>query len=171
MDRLKEMLKNLKEPELKERKSLNSSKFILENILPMLLTKMRDRYEKEIEHLFQNSELTIYIDGHGFPNLVSAYQYITDNVKFTTKDLKIEYRSSGFKSAGRKAFDCWTGLHIILHDYKVSFGLFKHPPIILLEKLYHETIIVSEEDMLIEKWMEGLLDDITLQVERIQARG
>ncbi len=171
MDRLKEMLKNLKESELKERKSLNSSKFILENILPMLLTKMRGRYEKEIEHIFQNSELTIYIDGHGFPNLVSAYQYITDNVRFTTKDLKIEYRSSGFKSAGRKAFDCWTGLHIILHDYKVSFGLLKHPPIILLEKLYYETIIVSEEDMLIEKWMEGLLDDITLQVERIQARG
>ncbi len=169
MDRLKEILKNLKEPEVKEKRSRDNLKLIFEKIVMVLVAKMMNRYEKEIEPLFQDNELTIYIDGHGFPDFEKAKAHFTDHVKHANNVFKIECRSGGFKSAGKKAFNCWTGLQIVLEEFKIWFTLIRHPQIVLLEKLYHESLTNREEEMLVEKWMEGLLDDITFQVERIQS--
>jgi hypothetical protein len=48
--------------------------------------------------------------------------------------------------------------------------LIQHSQDVLSEKLYHEILNYEVEDSLVEKWMKGLLDDITFQVEKIQSR-
>lgn len=170
MDRLKEMLKNLKEPEVREKKSKEKSKIIFEKVVLILLAKMENRYEKEVEPLFQDNELTIYIDGHGFPNFDKAEVYFLEHNQHAGSEFRLEFRSGGFKLAGKKAFNCWTGLQILLQEFKYSFSLVRDPQRTMFEKLYHETLTNTEENELIEKWMEALLDDITFQVERISEK-
>ncbi len=167
LDKLKEMLKNLKEPEVKEKKSKENAEIIFDKAVKILLAKMMNRYEKEIRPYFQDNELSIYIDNHGFPDFEKAEAHFREEVKYPVNDFKLEYRSSGFKPAGRQAFNCWTGLQIQCHQFKYSLSLVRHVEKPLLEKLYHETLTDAEENELVEKWMEGLVDDITGQLGRI----
>lgn len=167
MDRLKELLKNLNESELREKKSQEVSRKIFEKVIFNLMAEMRTRYDREIMPLFQVSEVTVYIDGHGFPAFETAKEYFDDHIKQAVNEFRIEYRSGGFKAAGKKAFNCWTGLQLVLEEFKISFKLSQRPETILLEKLYHEEMSNAEEAALVEKWMEELLDDITFQLERI----
>jgi hypothetical protein len=47
-------------------------------------------------------------------------------------------------------------------------GLTGKPGEVILEKLYHEFPTGKEEDEVVEKWMESLLDEITQSVEQIR---
>ncbi len=165
---LKDLLKNLKELEVKEKRSKENSKTIFEKVVLMLLIKMLSSFEKEVGAMFQDNEITIYIDGHGFSDYDKAEIHLRE-YNHANDEFKLEFRSSGFKKAGKNAFNCRSGLHIHLQEFKYTFSLVRDQQI-LLEKLYHETLNDTEENELIEKWMEGLLDDITYQVERISEK-
>jgi predicted nuclease of restriction endonuclease-like (RecB) superfamily len=167
LDMLKEMLKNLKEPEMMEKRNKENCKQVFK-VVKSLLIMMQGQYDAKIRSYFTETELTIYLTGHGFNNWNDAETNFYANPKEHV-EFKLEFRSSGFKPAGTKAFNCWTGLHIHLFEYKYAFNLHNNQNTPLLEKLYHEVVTEREKNELVETWMGVLLDSITFQVKRINS--
>jgi predicted nuclease of restriction endonuclease-like (RecB) superfamily len=170
IDRLKDMLKNLKEPEIKEKRNIEHCRNIYQKVVMVLLAKMLNRFEKDLTTMFQDNEATIYIDGQSFTDFDKAGDHMRDNLGSPCKEFKIEFRSNGFKKAGTNTFNLWSGLQLLLQDYKYSFSPVNELQVIFLEKLYHESLTVPEENELVEKWMDRLLDNITFHVEKISPK-
>jgi predicted nuclease of restriction endonuclease-like (RecB) superfamily len=165
IDHLKSLLKNLNEPELQEKMNAEACRAIFDRILMVLLVKMENKLSLEVSSMFRENETRILIDGHAFHTYEDAAPFLDDRKNMYTK-AGIEIVNHGFKKAGRKAFNCWSGLQINLETYKFTFTLLNQKNI-LLEKLYHDKISNAEEEELIETWLNALLDDITLKVQHI----
>jgi hypothetical protein len=121
-----------------------------------------------IGSMFQEIKVGIVIDSHGFSTYEDAEQHLKEKNGYHCNLLRIEITTMGFKQAGTKAFNCWTGIQIDLHEYHYQVTLLRKPQEILLEKLYHELPTAKEQELVADKWMEFLLDDVTEQIERIK---
>lgn len=167
LNRLKELLKDLKQPEAKERKDEENIKKVFDKVVAVLAAKMLMAAEN-IKSMFQTTELGFAVDSNGFPSYEAAETHLRDKTKFQAYQFRIEMKCAGFKQAGTKAFNCWSGMQIDLHEYKYEISMMRKTGDILLEKLYHELPTDKEEDTVIDKWMEFLVDDITQNIERIK---
>ena len=73
------------------------------------------------------------------------------------------------KSAGKKAFDIWKDIFISTNSYSYTIGFTNlESKQIILEKLYHELPDKKVFDITVEKCIEGIVDDIAQQIERIK---
>ena len=169
MDRLKELLKDLKQPEVKEKKNKENTKRVFERLVPVLAAKMLNSLNK-IKEDFQSIEISFTIDSHSFHSYEDAERNFSEISKSYAYLFRIEAACKGLKKAGTKAFDCWNGFQIDLRDYGYNISLTREPGKIILDKLYHELPTDEEEDQIIEKWFDYLLDDITQQLERITSK-
>lgn len=163
IDRLKELLGNLKQPEAREKKTSENTRKIFEKLVPVLAAKMLIKLDK-IKDDFQSIQLGIWIDSHGFSTYEDAEGYLTQKNNFAYQ-FRIEITCEGLIKAGTKAFDCRNGFQIDLKEYSYMVSLTRQTDEMLAEKLYNELPTDKEEDELVEKWLGYLVDDITSQLE------
>lgn len=166
LDQLKELLKGLKNEEVKEIKNENSTIRIFNEVLPTFLAAMLTRVGKIKEEL-QAVEIGFSIDNHGFPTIEDAGRQFTVEKAKSVNKFTVEIVCKGLKKAGTKAFDIWSGFQIEMRDYKYQIFLTKDTRNPLKEKLYHEILSNGEIAELTEIWFDELLNEMLLHVENL----
>jgi predicted nuclease of restriction endonuclease-like (RecB) superfamily len=165
MNKLKEMLSEMKNEEVKEKlDKTNTEKIFSKVVLPFKADLTISL--KEIAKMFERSVITFGLDTHQFDteDQVLAQLRRKDN----WRQFSIHFNFWGFKKAGTKAFIYWKYLYINLEDYRYAVSLEQQNGEPLLEKLYHQLLSEQEIDQVVEKFTEIVLDEITKQVERIK---
>ena len=168
LDKLKAMLKNLKEDEVKEtHNELNTVRIFKKVALPLKKVIHRE-LKKDIAELFNELELTIRTDNNIHISGEEALKYLDGKMGGWCNEFEIGIRLKGFKKAGTWAFECWKDVNFTLQEYKyiISFGRAGQGTV-LFQKLYHELPSKNELLSIAEKLIEDILDDITIQVDRI----
>jgi predicted nuclease of restriction endonuclease-like (RecB) superfamily len=166
LNKLKELLTNLKNEEVKEKQTpQNTARIFNEFILPLKQMIIRS-LKQEIIPLFDSYDCMIWTDSQGHHNNKDAADYLENNLKYFCHSFKIEIQLRGLKKAGKKAFDIWKDLRIVLGNYSYSTFMWNSTSP-LLEKLYHQLPGKAEIKNLSEKLAESLLDDINQRLEQI----
>lgn len=166
IDRLKDLLQQLKEPEVTESKSPETVQRYFEKLIPILKNKMMKRYQP-IGSWFQQTEAHIFLDSQGFSNFDDAQTELGGRKKYAVQKISIDFQHNGFRKAGTQAFNCRSSIALVLQEFKYHF-LSEKSETVLLEKLYHEMPTPEEEDRVVESWFEELLDDIEKKVEQLK---
>lgn len=165
-NKLKELLSGLKSEEVKEKRTPEKTSLIFKKFLLLLKQNIMISLKEEIIPLFEGSELIIVTDHHGHLSDEEAIDYLENKLKNQCYNFKIELRLNGFKKAGTKAFNCVKTIEIQMGDYNYRCTIGNNTDV-LLEKLYHQLPDTNELNILVDKFCEGLLDEITQQVQRI----
>jgi predicted nuclease of restriction endonuclease-like (RecB) superfamily len=165
-ERLKEMLKDFNQPELKERKSVESNVKVYTDVVIPIREKINQALA-ELGQQFAGVNVRTFALGSSLGNDEANIAYLKQDPGGDAHS--VHYRLAGFRKAGAKAFDIDSHLTFRLHEYKYSIMLTQHHPVNpLIEKLYHELPSEAEMDAVIDKMVEVMIDDITFQVERIK---
>lgn len=167
MDRLKDLMKKLKGPEAKIKRDDKNSAAIFNKVVLPIKKKLIAALDKEITPLFYQCNTTLWIDNTGYPNEADARKNIKEKQHFY--QFRIEIRLSGFKRAGIKAFDCYKDLYVGLKDYHYGIGFLPNSQDVWMVKLYDQILTRKEQEEVIEKITESILDQVTQQVENITA--
>lgn len=166
-DRLKELITELKQPKVKEKRSPKTSQRIFNKVV----LPLRDEIKKglvKVSREFSENEIMVYTGTQGHRTDSEAQAYVKKQKEFN--EYRIDIRLRGFKPAGTKAFDIWKDVCITTNSYNYTIALGRHQrQNIISEKLYHELPEKNEIEEVVEKITESILDDITQQVERIRA--
>lgn len=166
LDRVRELISNLKEPKVKEKRNPQTSKRVFIKVVLPIKNGIINGLA-EILKDFEDSEVIVYMDGRGFKTDKELHEYIKEQKEF--REYRIDMRLNGFKHAGTKAFNICQDVTIITDKYNYSIRLNRpQPQSNLLEKLYHEMPTKKEYDEVIEKYIENILDEITMQIELIK---
>lgn len=165
MDRLKDLMKKLKGPEAKVKRDDKNSAALFTKIVLPLKKKTLAALEKEIIPMFHQYEIQVHVDNTGYSNEAEAEKHVREKQHFY--QFRIEIRLNGFKRAGVKAFDCYTDLYFHLKDYHYTIGFSYNGQDTFLTKLYDQHLTRLEQECVIEKISESILDHVTQQVESI----
>ncbi|KAB2878061.1 DUF1016 domain-containing protein [bacterium] len=165
MDHLKVLMKKLKGPEAKVKRDDKNSAALFTKIVLPLKKKTLAALEKEIIPMFHQYEIQVHIDNTGYRNEAEAKKHVREKQHFY--QFRIEIRLNGFKRAGIKAFDCYKDLYFHLKDYHYTIGFSSNGQDTFLTKLYDQHLTHREQEYVIEKTSESILDYVTQQVESI----
>lgn len=166
INRLKELLTNFKNEEVKEKHNPKSTALIFKEFLIPLKNNIIKTLQKEIMPLFESYNNFIWTDSFAHQSEEKALEYLENNLKYICYKFQIEIRLQGFKKAGIRAFDISKQILIELdnYSYKCEIGGLAG---ILLEKLYHQLPDEKEIKKLTERYFEFMLDDINHHIEQI----
>ncbi len=169
LGQLKELIKGLKQPQVKEKRSAVNCERLLTKVVFALrnsIKKLLD--EKEIAENFKATELMVWTDNQGHKTDKAAKDYLKQYKE--VDKFRIELRLKGFMSAGTKAFDILKHISIVTNKYNYTVVFDRNQQNILLEKLYHQLPDKNEFENILDKWMEGIIDNITQELELIKQR-
>ena len=167
---LKELIKGLTQPPVKEKRSAANCERILSKVVFFLRNSMTKQLEvKEIADQFKEIEMMVFTDnqGHKTDKEVRAYLKLHKEVS----EFRIELRLNGFIPAGTKAFNIWKDIYVQTTQYNYTIGFDRNQQTVLFEKLYHQLPDTKEFENIIDKWMEGIVDNITQQLDLIKLKG
>ncbi|MBI2268783.1 MAG: DUF1016 domain-containing protein [Bacteroidetes bacterium] len=166
LDRVKELIKGLKQPRVKEKRSPKTSARIFNQVVLPLRDAVKNSLSKIFKE-FESTEIIIWSGGQGHKTDKQAQVHLK---KYKTFDeFRIEIRLGGFKPAGTKAFYINQEINITtqLYYYAIGYGKGQQEKIIP-ERLYHLILDRQEIESIAEQWTEKILDEIAGQIERIQ---
>ncbi len=167
LERLKQLVGDLKTPAVKEELNAENTTKLFDVLVTALLKGMEQKTAL-INEEWQTVETNFVIDSYGVTKYEQAAQYLKEKKNGQAYEMKIEQGCKGFKKAGIKAFDSWSGIKISLHRYSYKISLTNQPDQVLLEKLYHELPGQDECNTIVEKWFDDLLANILLKVEALK---
>jgi predicted nuclease of restriction endonuclease-like (RecB) superfamily len=166
---LKELIKGLKQPPVKEKRTAANCERILTKVVLFLRNSITKQLEeKGMAERFEEIEIMVYTDNQGHRTDKAVKDYLKQRKE--VGEFRIELRLNGFIPAGTKAFNIWKDLSIVTNTYNYTIGFERHSQNALLEKLYHQLPNKKEFENIIDKWMEGIVDSITQQLELIKQR-
>jgi hypothetical protein len=110
----------------------------------------------------------VWMAGRGFhfQTIHEAREYVSGK---EVNEFKINVRLGGFKPAGTKAFDVHADMTIQFEQYRYVIGLGYQidPNNVIAESLYHEVMGSDQRQVIIDRFMEGVLDGIETNLNRI----
>jgi predicted nuclease of restriction endonuclease-like (RecB) superfamily len=166
---LKELIKGLKQPPVKEKRTAANCERILVKVIFILRNSIAKQLEeKGITEKFEEIEMMVYTDNQGHRTDKAVKDYLKQHKEVGA--FKIELRLNGFIPAGTKAFNIWKDLSVVTNTYNYTIGFERHSENALLEKLYHQLPNKKEFENIMDKWMEGIVDNTTQQLEMIKQR-
>lgn len=168
LDRLKEMLRDVKEEQVQEKRNPENTTRIFNKIILPLKKSIAQTLQKEIANWFEETEIMIWTDNQGHYKDIEAKEHLKNQFKGNCGEFRIEVRTKGFKPVGTKAFSCWKDINVHLTEYKYTIGFDRNGQNAFIEKLYHQLPTKAELDGIVEKFNEAIIDDITQQLERIK---
>jgi predicted nuclease of restriction endonuclease-like (RecB) superfamily len=161
MHRLKELLSELKQEEVKEKHNpVNSERIYTKVLLP--LKKKVALSLKEVFDMFDQSYIKIGVDNNLFSAESEARTELEKRKQCYNYTILLDL--IGFKKAGIKAFNAGKYLYITLEEYKYTIDIDQSPRVMLLEKLYHQFPTKKEIEMVVDTYCEIILDDISIKV-------
>ncbi len=166
---LKELIKGLKQPPIKEKRSAENCERILTKVVFFLRNSITKQLEeKDIAEKFEEIEVMVRTDGQGHKTDKAVKDYLKEHKE--VGEFRIELRFNGFIPAGTKAFNIWKDLSVVTTKYNYTVGFDRNQQNNLLEKLYHQLPNKKEFENVIDNWMEGIVDNITQQLDLIKQR-
>jgi predicted nuclease of restriction endonuclease-like (RecB) superfamily len=166
LERLKQLVDGLKTPAVKEEQNTANTIRLFDVLVSTLQKGMQEKTAFIIEE-WQTVETNFVIDSHGVNSYGQAAEYLKQSKNGQAYEMRIEQLCKGFKKAGVKAFDVWSGIKISLQRYSYTIALTNQSNMVLLEKLYHELPEQEEYTTIIEKWFDDLLANILSMVEQL----
>lgn len=165
-DRLKELIGELKQPKVKQKRSPKTCENVFTNVVVPIRDQLKNALAKIIKE-FSATEIMVFVDTQGHTTDAATLAHIKKQKE--CNEYRIEMRFRGFKPAGIKAFDIWKDIYIETDIYYYSICLTKqHPKHNLLEKLYHELPNTKEFETIVDECTASIYEDITQQVERLK---
>jgi predicted nuclease of restriction endonuclease-like (RecB) superfamily len=169
MEQVRLVMKKLKGSAVKEIKTTES----IERVLNDIVLPLRDNLNKslaEIAQDFDQVQTSIWTGGKCFSEDIELFTWLKQNKD--TNDFKIEMALKGCKPAGTKAFNVWRDIVVNMHPYRYDVTLrLQNGEVFLLEKLYHETPDQREMEMVVDKFVEEVLDDIMKRIGQMEGDG
>lgn len=158
IEKLKEKIGSLKQEPIKEPKSKETvSRIMKDDIIPFLQNLTLQM--KRVSTLFIESKFEYIVDNKWVnSNDIEIYLSKLDK---DINELKFEIRFSGFKEAGKYAFDAWQTITVTFDRYWYDFQFEIDRGKSLIRKLYHESLNKDDQDFLLETYV-GI---ITSQIE------
>jgi len=166
MNRLKELLNDFKNEEVKEKRTPENTSLIFKEFVLPLKHLIEDSLKQEVILLFESYEFFIWTDGLGHASEDMAILHFEKNLKGLCQNFKIEIKLNGFKKAGINAFNIYKRLSIKLDNYSYKCEI-EGVAGILLEKLYHQIPNKAEISKLAEVFDEWIVEDINQRIEQI----
>lgn len=167
LERLKQLVGELRTPDLKEELNAENTIKLFDVLVTTLFNGMQQKTAL-INEEWQTIETNFVIDSYGVTRYEQAVQYLKETKNGHAYEMRVEQVCKGFKKAGVKAFDSWSGIKISLQRYSYHIALTNRPDQVLLEKLYHQLPEQEEYNALIEKWFDDLLANILSKVEQLK---
>lgn len=161
LDKLKILVDSLNHKEVKESKSKQSVFHIFETILLKIIEKLSPIFEQEIYPLFESHMLyrTINNDGAQYYNAQEIeIQFEGNNIKQVGLTLILK----GFKKAGVQVFSTVHELPVFLYDYYYEVG--GNSELSWKNCLYHENWTEEEIQNLSEKWIEQIIEVLSVRI-------
>lgn len=165
MDRVKELMKKLKQEKLSEKKSNEKAVYLFRNVFKVQGEMFWAEIKKEILPLFQNNRRNWRVENHGF----SKYKEAEDQLlKFPTSyEFGFDVDLQGFKQAGVKTFSCSIGFKFYLDQYHYQVQDRNSQSKYIWRKLYHQNPSHEEMMEVVEHYKLDLLDQIENNLLRI----
>ncbi len=165
LDQLRKLVGALKEPEVKEKRSPHNTSMIFTKVL-LPLKKQLQGDIVEISKQFLETVIMIWTGSQGHSTDKQAQAFLKQNKN--CNEFRIEVHFKGFRKAGTKSFKIWQDIYFTLHEHKYSIGFSSNENEIILTKLYHQLPSNKEIGIVIDKFIEKVVDNIAQQVERIK---
>lgn len=169
INKLKHLLtkvEEFKEEQVEIRRSDEVIMQLFDDLVMPLKRKILEGLQSDLIPLFNQANITLYLDGRGFSTDEEATEYLVENTNL--QRMRMDVRLLGFKKGGLKAFNTFADLHIYFDEYKYSVGFKSHAQDAFWEKLYHQTISDEELSDVSDKLKGRLIDDIMGQLDRVK---
>ena len=172
LNRIKDIIQQLNTESLHETQNQENTARIYYDFVIPLKRGIVESLSAEVAPMFNEMQTTIWAGTQGF--LIDEEEkltnYLKEKLKFQCGKYAISIQLYAFKKAGIKAFNINNEIEIDLGStsYSIELKHLNEPPIY---KLYHQLPTQNEINELIEKFIEGVVDDITKQVEKINNKG
>lgn len=166
INRLKELLNNFKQEEVKLKRNPESTAQLFNDFILPLKRSIVESLKTEIIPLFQSFDCMIYTAGQGHNSDEKALGHLANSLNNNCDAFRIEFRFLGLKRAGEKAFDIWKDIRIQLNNYTYLCEIGGVAGV-LLEKLYHQIADDTEIKKLAEVFSEWIVEDINQRIEQI----
>jgi len=169
LEQVKLMMKKLKGGAVREVKTTESIERVLGNVILPLRDKLNESLA-EIAEDFDQIEISIWTGGGVFREDADLFSWLKKNKD--TNDFKIEVALKGCKPAGTKAFNVWKDVVVNMRPYRYDITMkLQNGEMLLIEKLYHEIPDEGEMEMVGDKFVEEVLDEIMMNIALLQANG
>lgn len=158
LDKIKEKIESLRQEPIQEAKSKETVYRVLkEDIIPFLMNLTFEL--NKVSELFVESKFEYIIDSKwvSWKDVVSFLSTYDKDIN----EIKFEVRFSGFKEAGKHAFDSWLTILIVFDRFWYDFQLEMDRGKSIMRKLYHLSLEKDELDFLLETFI-GM---ITAQID------
>lgn len=165
-DRIKELVKGLKNEPIREIRSEAICMSIFENVLLVLKNKIANSLVDEIK-LFDKSTW-----GYGIDNIIPENE---DTARLELQKRKevgqfrLELRLSGFKPAGTRTFNIWSTIYIELRDYYYIIQRNAAPNNQWYQNVYPLLPIGKDIEIINEKFCDEIYEDIRNRLESIRS--
>jgi predicted nuclease of restriction endonuclease-like (RecB) superfamily len=166
-ERLKQLINEIKQPEIKERKNPKTSLNIFRKVVLPLKDTIKNGLSKITkEFKFNKVEIIIWTDNQANKTVTKAQAYLKKHK--VVNEYKIDIHLKEFKLAGKKSFDIWKSIYITTYPHSYTIGFNRDQRNCLVEKLYHELPDEKEFENIFEKLSESVLDEIIEVIEKIK---
>ena len=170
LNKIKELIQQLNtEPIQETQNQENTARIFYDFVIP-LKRGIVEILSKEVAPLFNEMQITIWAGNQGFfiDEEEKAIQHLKEKLNFQCGRFVVHSQFNVFKQAGLKAFNISNEIEVDLgnNSYGIKLKNRNEPTIF---KLYHQLPSKDEINELIEKFTEGVIDDITREVERINS--
>ncbi|MEY3442884.1 MAG: hypothetical protein RLZZ519_1165 [Bacteroidota bacterium] len=165
LDRVKAMMRNLQQKEVKEVQSAENVHRVFQGVLLPLRDEILAAIA-DISTQFHNTDSILWTGIQGHETEEAASAYILKHGQFN--EIKLEFRLRGCKPAGIKAFDLSKNLTIKLEDYRY---LMVQGQEVLAECLYHDLPNSHTRQGIVEAFTVAILDDLEARLDAISLEG
>lgn len=169
LNKIKDLIQQLNtEPIQETQNKENTARIFYDFVIP-LKRGIVEILSKDVAPMFNEMQTTIFTGNQGFfiDEEEKAIQHLKEKLNFQCGKFAIYTQFNVFKEAGLKAFNISNEIEVDLgsNSYGIKLKNLNEPTIF---KLYHQLPSNDEINELIEKFTEGVIDDITREVERIK---
>lgn len=165
---IKELLKNFKTEEVKEKRNEENTALIFKKILIPLKHSVNKIIIDKIPGWFNDIEYIIWVGTQGNNTEEQALQHLNQHKAFNS--FSISLRANGFKQAGLKAFNIIKDISFILEDYKYTISFKRNDPNDKFDYLYHYMPDEVEIDKIAELFCEDFFSEIEVELRKINSQ-
>ncbi|MCJ7450066.1 MAG: PDDEXK nuclease domain-containing protein [Bacteroidales bacterium] len=163
--RFREKIESLKQEPIQEPKTKeNVDRVLINDIIPFL--KILTNELRKVCDLFIECKFGYIIDSKWVNNSEEAIDYLSTNDKVVT-EIRFEVRFSGFKKAGKQAFDSWLTIVILFDRFWYDFQLEMERGKSILRKLYHKSLEIDDIDFLLETFISMITTQIETRLDSL----
>jgi predicted nuclease of restriction endonuclease-like (RecB) superfamily len=169
LNKIKDLIQQLNtEPIQETQNQENTARIFYDFVIP-LKRGIVEILSKDVAPMFNEMQTTIWVGNQGFfiDEEEKAIQHLKEKLNFQCGRFAVYTQFNVFKQAGLNAFNISNEIEVDLgnNSYGIKLKNRNEPPIL---KLYHQLPSNDEINEFVEKFTEGVLDDITREVERIK---